>query len=104
MQPETNKNTLAEALQASGMPSDPVLRARWQAIRAAGGASHVARIFGYKRGEAVRKWYVEGSTTAPTPVQARELVKMAGGIITLEALLPETYGDLTVAELGYQPQ
>lgn len=83
------------------MPNDPVRIARWQAIRAAGGASHVGRIMGYQKGEAVRLWYVNRD---PTAEQARKLVEMSGGAVTLEQILPSAYGKLTKAELGYAPR
>jgi hypothetical protein len=98
MTSKTKNNALAAA---PGMPTDPVLLARWQAIRAAGGASHVARELGYSKGEGVRLWYVNRD---PTAEQARKLVQMAGGVVTLAQVLPSAYADLTAAELGYTPQ
>lgn len=86
---------------APGMPTDPVRLARWQAIKAAGGASHVGRALGFKKGEAVRLWYVDRD---PTAEQARQLVKLAGGVVSLAQVLPSAFGDLTTAELGYAPR
>jgi hypothetical protein len=85
---------------APGMPADPVRRARWIAIKAAGGASHVGRTMGFTKGEAVRLWYVNRD---PTPEQARKLVQLSGGAATLQQILPAAFDQLTVAELGYQP-
>ena len=89
-----------EPVLAPGMPDDPVRRARWIAIKAAGGASHVGRALGFTKGEAVRLWYVDRD---PTPKQARELVRMCAGAATLQQILPDAYDGLTVAELGYAP-
>lgn len=85
---------------APGCPDDPVRAARWRAIQAAGGASHVARAMGFKKGESVRLWYVDRD---PTPEQARKLVAMTDGAIKLQQILPEAFAGLTVHELGYQP-
>lgn len=97
----TSNEQTAGTPAAPGMPTDPVRLARWQAIKAAGGASHVARVLGFKKGEAVRLWYVNRE---PTAEQARELVKLAGGVVTLAQVLPSAFADLTAAELGYTPQ
>lgn len=86
---------------APGMPTDPVRLARWQAIKAAGGASHVGRALGFKKGEAVRLWYVDRD---PTAEQARKLVELARGTVSLAQILPGAFAGLTVAELGYTPQ
>jgi hypothetical protein len=85
---------------APGMPTDPVRLARWQAIRAAGGASHVGRALGYTKGEAVRLWYVDRD---PTAEQARKLVQLSQGAATLQQILPAAFDGLTAAELGYAP-
>ena len=85
---------------AEGMPTDPIRRARWQAIKAAGGASHVGRTLGFTKGEAVRLWYVDRD---PTAEQARKLVQLSGGVVSLAQILPGAFADLTAAELGYQP-
>lgn len=98
--PMSNTTQSPPVQEAPGMPDDPVRRARWQAIRAAGGASHVGRAMGFKKGEAVRLWYVDRD---PSAEQARQLVALSGGIVTLEQILPGTFGGLTVAELGYTP-
>lgn len=86
--------------RAPGMPTDPVRLARWQAIKAAGGASHVGRVLGFKKGEAVRLWYVDRD---PTAEHARKLVELSGGAVTLAQILPGAFSGLTVAELGYAP-
>ena len=83
-----------------GMPTDPVRRARWTAIRAAGGASHVGRTLGYTKGEPVRMWYVSRD---PSPAEARKLVAMCQGAATLAEILPDAFKGLTAAELGYRP-
>lgn len=85
---------------APGIPTDPVRLARWQAIRAAGGATHVGRALGFSKGEPVRLWYVDRD---PSAEQARQLVKLAPGVATLAQILPSAFADLTAAELGYQP-
>lgn len=86
---------------APGMPTDPVRLARWQAIKAAGGASFVGRALGFKKGEAVRLWYVDRD---PTAEQARKLVELARGTVSLAQVLPSAFAGLSVAELGYAPQ
>lgn len=86
---------------APGMPTDPVRRARWVAIKAAGGASHVGRALGFKKGEAVRLWYVDRD---PTAEQARKLIELCGGAATLADVLPSAFAGLTAAELGYAPK
>lgn len=86
---------------APGMPTDPVRLARWQAIRAAGGASHVGRALGFKKGEGVRLWYVDRD---PTPEQARALVRLSGNVVTLPQILPGAFEGLSVSELGYSPK
>jgi len=92
----------AKPLQAApGMPTDPVRLARWQAIKAAGGASHVGRALGFKKGEAVRLWYVDRD---PTAEQARKLVELARGTVSLSQILPTAFANLTAAELGYAPR
>lgn len=92
----------AKPLQsAPGMPTDPVRLARWQAIKAAGGASHVGRALGFKKGEAVRLWYVDRD---PTAEQARKLVELARGTVSLSQILPGAFANLTTAELGYTPR
>lgn len=96
------KRGKAEPLDlAPGMPTDPIKRARWQAIRAAGGASHVGRALGFKKGEAVRLWYVDRD---PSAEQARKLVALSGGTATLAEILPSAFAGLTAAELGYAPE
>ena len=97
-----NARKRAKAMpSAPGMPTDPVRLARWQAIKAAGGASHVGRALGFKKGEAVRLWYVDRD---PTAEQARKLVHLAGGVVSLAQVLPGAFDGLTVAELGYSPK
>lgn len=91
----------AKLQTAPGMPEDPVLRARWQAIKAAGGASFVGRALGFKKGESVRLWYVDRD---PTAEQARKLVELSQGAATLHQILPGAFAGLTEAELGYRPQ
>ncbi len=82
------------------LPDDPVRRARYVAIRTAGGTSKVAKAIGLKNHESVRRWTGDAD---PKPEQARTLVKLCGGVVTLAEILPGVYGDLTVAELGYAP-
>lgn len=95
----------AKAMQlAPGIPTDPTLLARWNAIKAAGGASHVARALGFKKGEAVRLWYVDREPTAEHARKLVELVKLSGGSTTLAQILPGVYANLTAAELGYTPR
>lgn len=89
-----------ELPMAAGMPTDPVRLARWQAIKAAGGASHVGRALGFKKGEAVRLWYVDRD---PTAEQARKLVELSRNAVTLDQILPTAFAGLTVADLGYVP-
>lgn len=92
----------AKALpQNPGMPTDPVRLARWQAIKAAGGASYVGRVLGFKKGEGVRLWYVDRD---PTAEQARKLIELSRGAATLEQILPGAFANLTAAELGYTPK
>lgn len=82
------------------LPSDPVRRARFVAIRAAGGTVRVARAIGKKSHETVRRWYVD---TDPTAADARVLVRLCDHVVTLREVLPGAFADLTAAELGYQP-
>lgn len=86
---------------APGMPTDPVRRARWIAIKAAGGASHVARELGFNKGESVRLWYIDRE---PSAENARKLVAMCAGVATLAEILPSAFAGLTTAELGYAPK
>lgn len=86
---------------APGMPTDPIRLARWQAIKASGGASYVGRALGFKKGESVRLWYVDRD---PTAEQARKLVELSRGAATLAQILPAAFANLTTAELGYQPK
>lgn len=83
------------------LPQDPVRRARYVAIRAAGGTVRVARATKKKSHETVRRWYVDTDPSAP---DARTLVKLCGNVVTLRELLPDAYANLTPAELGYQPE
>lgn len=85
---------------APNMPDDPVMRARWQAIKAAGGATHVGKALGFTKGEAVRLWYVDRH---PTAAQARKLVELSGNMVSLAQILPEAFAGLTAKELGYVP-
>ncbi len=96
----TNTQTEAAPAPADNMPTDPVYLARFQAIRAAGGASHVARQLGFSKGEAVRLWYVSRD---PSPEHARQLVAMCGNIVNLQQILPAAFAGLTAVELGYEP-
>ena len=89
-----------DAAAPPGIPTDPVRRARFLAIQAAGGASHVGRELGYAKGETVRLWYVDRD---PTPEHARKLVAMSQGAATLAEILPDAYKGLTAKELGYRP-
>lgn len=82
------------------LPEDPVRRARYVAIRAAGGTVRVARAIGKKSHETVRRWYVD---TDPTAADARTLVRLCDHVVTLPDILPAAYRDLSQAELGYQP-
>lgn len=83
------------------LPEDPVRRARFVAIRAAGGTSRVARATGKKAHESVRRWYVN---TDPSPADARTLVQLCDYVVTLPEILPEAFAGLTAQELGYQPE
>lgn len=83
------------------LPADPVRRARYVAIRAAGGTVRVARAIGKKSHETVRRWYVD---TDPTAADARTLVQLCGNAVTLQDVLPDAYKGLDVAELGYTPE
>lgn len=83
------------------MPEDPVRRARFVAIRAAGGTVRVARATGKKTHESVRRWYI---STDPSPADARVLVQLCDYIVTLQEILPDAFRDLTARELGYQPE
>lgn len=83
------------------LPSDPTRRARYVAIRAAGGTVRVARAIGRKSHETVRRWYTD---TDPAPKDARALVRLCGGVVTLKDILPDAFEGLTVAELGYTPE
>lgn len=82
------------------LPMDPIRRARYVAIKAAGGTVRVARAIGKKSHESVRRWYVD---TDPTAADARILVKLCGNVVTLQEILPDAYRDLDVGELGYTP-
>lgn len=82
------------------LPEDPVRRARFVAIRAAGGTVRVARAIGKKSHETVRRWYTD---TDPTAQDARTLVGLCGGVVKLPDILPEAFAHLTQAELGYAP-
>lgn len=83
------------------MPTDPVLRARFIAIRTAGGNVKVARAVGLKNHGSVRRWMIDGT---PSPEQARALVKLCGNVVSLADILPDVYGGLSVTELGYAPE
>lgn len=83
------------------LPDDPVRRARFVAIRAAGGTVRVARATGKKTHESVRRWYIN---TDPSPADARTLVQLCDYVVTLQEVLPEAYGNLSPQELGYQPE
>lgn len=82
------------------LPEDPVRRARYVAIRAAGGTVRVARAIGKKSHETVRRWYVD---TDPSAADARTLVSLCGGVVKLPDVLPGAYAGLTMEELGYVP-
>ncbi len=82
------------------MPDDPVRRARFVAIRAAGGTVRVARAIGKKSHETVRRWYTD---TDPTAADARVLVRLCDNVVTLDQVLPDAFAGLTQAELGYVP-
>lgn len=86
--------------QNPDLPEDPVRRARYVAIRAAGGNVGVARAIGRKSHESVRRWYVD---TEPKASDARTLVKLCDNIVTLREILPSVFEGLTVEELGYTP-
>lgn len=83
------------------LPEDPVRRARFVAIRAAGGTVRVARATGKKTHESVRRWYIN---TEPSPADARTLVQLCDYVVTLQEILPDAFGQLTAQELGYQPE
>lgn len=83
------------------LPEDPVRRARFVAIRAAGGTVRVARATGKKTHESVRRWYIN---TEPSPADARKLVQLCDYVVTLQEILPDAFGQLTAQELGYQPE
>jgi hypothetical protein len=82
------------------LPEDPVRRARYVAIRAAGGTVRVARAIGKKSHETVRRWYVDTDPSAP---DARTLVSLCGGVVKLPDVLPAAYAGLSLDELGYLP-
>lgn len=82
------------------LPEDPVRRARFVAIRMAGGTVAVSRAIGRKNHETVRRWYVDSE---PSAANARTLVKLCDGVVKLAEILPDVFGGLTVAELGYVP-
>ena len=82
------------------LPEDPIRRARYVAIRAAGGTVRVARAIGKKSHETVRRWYVD---TDPTAADARTLVKLCDNVVTLPEILPDAYAELSAQELGYSP-
>ena len=88
-------------VQNPDLPADPVRRARFVAIRAAGGTVRVARATGKKTHESVRRWYVN---TDPSPADARTLVKLCDHVVTLQEILPAAFAGLTAQELGYQPE
>ena len=88
-------------MQNPELPEDPVRRARYIAIRTAGGTVRVARATGKKTHESVRRWYVN---TDPSPADARTLVKLCDYVVTLQEVLPDAFADLTAQELGYQPE
>lgn len=83
------------------LPDDPVRRARFVAIRAAGGTVRVARATGKKTHESVRRWYIN---TEPSAADARKLVQLCDYVVTLPEILPEAFGGLSTQELGYQPE
>lgn len=83
------------------LPDDPVRRARFVAIRAAGGTVRVARATGKKTHESVRRWYVN---TEPSAADARTLVQLCDYVVTLPEILPGAFAGLTAQELGYQPE
>ena len=86
--------------QNPDMPEDPVRRARYVAVRAAGGTVRVARAIGKKSHETVRRWYVD---TEPSAADARILVALCQHVVKLPEILPDAYGKLTQDELGYDP-
>lgn len=101
-QPKARKKQARNAItRPPGMPHDPVKQARWRAIRMAGGASFVGRELGFSKGEAVRLWYVDRD---PTAEQARKLVELVDGAVTLREILPAAFDGLTAAHLGYTPR
>ncbi|QYW06370.1 hypothetical protein HXXDennis_49 [Xanthomonas phage HXX_Dennis] len=85
------------------LPLDPVLRARYVAIRSAGGVTKVAQGVGLQNHESVSRWW-KNTNSHPKPEQARKLVKLCGGVVTLQEILPSVYGGLTCKELGYTPE
>lgn len=87
-------------LQNPELPEDPTRRARYVAIRAAGGTVQVARATGKKSHETVRRWYID---TDPSAADARKLVELCGNVVTLQDILPDAFKGLTPEELGYQP-
>lgn len=91
---------MSKQSQNPELPEDPVRRARYVAIRAAGGTVRVARAIGKKSHETVRRWYVD---TDPTAVDARTLVRLCDGVVKLPEILPDAFGHLTTDELGYAP-
>jgi hypothetical protein len=86
--------------QNPALPEDPIRRARYVAIRAAGGTVSVARAIGKKSHETVRRWYVD---TDPTAGDARTLVRLCDNVVKLDQILPDAFANLTQAELGYAP-
>lgn len=82
------------------LPEDPVRRARYVAIKTAGGTVRVARSIGKKSHETVRRWYLD---TDPTAADARVLVRLCDNVVTLQDILPDAYKGLTSDELGYLP-
>lgn len=82
------------------LPDDPVRRARFVAIRAAGGTVKVAQAIGKKSHETVRRWYTDAE---PSAADARVLVRLCDGVVKLPDILPAAFGALTLAELGYHP-
>ena len=97
------KATNAPEITAPGAPADPTYLERWKAIRLAGGFTEVARKMKppLRKGESVRMWTISRD---PSAAQARQLVALSGNSTTLAKLLPDVYGGLTVAELGYEPK
>lgn len=89
------------AKQNPELPDDPVRRARYVAIRTAGGTVRVSRAIGKKSHETVRRWYLD---TDPTASDARVLVKLCANVVSLQDILPEAFAGLTATELGYLPE